>query len=180
MKVRFGLRIKFFFLFFVFMVVLTGAIIYVTRNSYEDTIIDKYYEHAVSIAKLSASVLDGDKIEKYVVNGMETDGYQEDLARLNNIKEETNAYYVYVMYPYTKEEGIYIFDAVMTKEQIELVGSESAVLGDEVYFGEDFILTDVFYENREQYKSVLPESEYKKLENMKEDDNPYLLKLYFK
>ena len=49
-----------------------------------------------------------------------------------------------------------------------------------LYFGEDFILTDVFYENREQYKSILPESEYKKLENMKEDDNPCLLKLYFK
>ena len=75
-----------------------------TKNSYEDTIIDKYYDHAVSIAKLSASVLDGDKIEEYVVNGVETDGYQEDLERLNNIKEETNAYYVYVMYPYTKEE----------------------------------------------------------------------------
>ena len=49
-----------------------------------------------------------------------------------------------------------------------------------LYFGDDYMLTDVFYENREQYKSILPESEYKKLENMKEDDNPYLLKLYFK
>ena len=33
---------------------------------------------------------------------------------------------------------------------------------------------------REKYKSILPEAEYKKLEAMTEDDNPCLLKLYFK
>ena len=49
-----------------------------------------------------------------------------------------------------------------------------------LYFGDDYLLVDVLYENRETYKSILPESEYKKLETMKEDDNPCLLKLYFK
>ena len=49
-----------------------------------------------------------------------------------------------------------------------------------LYFGEDYLLTDVLYDNREAYKNILPESEYKKLEAMKEDDNPCLLKLYFK
>ena len=49
-----------------------------------------------------------------------------------------------------------------------------------LYFGDDYLLVDVLYENRETYKSILPESEYKKLEAMKEDDNPCLLKLYFK
>ncbi len=49
-----------------------------------------------------------------------------------------------------------------------------------LYFGEDYLLTDVLYEDRETYKSILPEAEYKKLEAMTEDDNPCLLKLYFK
>lgn len=49
-----------------------------------------------------------------------------------------------------------------------------------LYFGDDYLLVDVLYDNREAYKSILSESEYKKLEAMKEDDNPCLLKLYFK
>ena len=44
----------------------------------------------------------------------------------------------------------------------------------------DFLLTDVLYDDRETFKSILPETEYRKLENMLEDDNPCLLKLYFK
>ena len=48
------------------------------------------------------------------------------------------------------------------------------------YFGEDYLLTDVYYDDREMYKGILPDSEYKKLEAMLEDDNPCLLKLYFK
>ena len=49
-----------------------------------------------------------------------------------------------------------------------------------LYFGDDYIMTDILYDNRESFKSILPESEYAKLELMKEDDNPCLLKLYFK
>ena len=49
-----------------------------------------------------------------------------------------------------------------------------------LYFGDDYILTDIFFDEREKWKSILPASEYQKLESMKEDDNPCLLKLYFK
>ena len=49
-----------------------------------------------------------------------------------------------------------------------------------LYFGEDYLLTDVLYDDHEKFKSILPEAEYQKLENMLEDDNPCLLKLYFK
>ena len=40
-------------------------------------------------------------------------------------------------------------------------------------------LTDVLYDDRETFKSILLKEEYQKLENMQEDDNPCLLKLYF-
>ena len=49
-----------------------------------------------------------------------------------------------------------------------------------LYFGEDYLLTDVLYDDREKFRSILPESEYQKLKSMLEDDNPCLLKLYFK
>ena len=44
----------------------------------------------------------------------------------------------------------------------------------------EIFISDIYYDKRETYKNILPESEYKKLEAMKEDDNPCLLKLYFK
>ena len=49
-----------------------------------------------------------------------------------------------------------------------------------LYFGDDYLLTDVLYDDRETFQSILPKEEYQKLENMLEDDNPCLLKLYFK
>jgi hypothetical protein len=64
-----------------------------------------------------------------------------------------------------------VFDHLDTKE---------CRMNPPLYFGEDFLLTDVLYDDRETFKSILPETEYRKLENMLEDDNPCLLKLYFK
>lgn len=49
-----------------------------------------------------------------------------------------------------------------------------------LFFGNDYLLTDIQYDKREDFKSILPKTEYQKLENMLEDDNPCLLKLYFK
>lgn len=49
-----------------------------------------------------------------------------------------------------------------------------------LYMDDDCFISDIYYDKRETYKSILPESEYKKLEAMLEDDNPCLLKLYFK
>lgn len=48
-----------------------------------------------------------------------------------------------------------------------------------LFWGDDYILTDVLYDNRESLKPILSKDEYQKLETMLEDDNPYLLKLYF-
>ncbi|MCD8038034.1 MAG: HAMP domain-containing protein [Lachnospiraceae bacterium] len=138
MKVRFGLRSKFLVIFLLLALVLSSAIAYVTRISYESTIIEKYYDHAISIVKLAASVMDGDRIQNYARTLEMTEEYQADLDRLNNIKQETEVYYLYVMYPLSEEEGIYIFDASLTQEQIALVGEGEATLGDLVNFGDNF------------------------------------------
>lgn len=81
----------------------------------------------------------------------------------------SRAPYTYVFYDKRQGKG-YAFDEL----------ADGCRMNAPLYFGEDYMLTDVVYEEREQYQSVLPESEYKKLEDMKEDDNPCLLKLYFK
>ena len=58
--------------------------------------------------------------------------------------------------------------------------AEGCELNYPLYMDDDCFISDIYYDKRETYKSILPESEYKKLEAMKEDDNPCLLKLYFK
>ena len=47
-------------------------------------------------------------------------------------------------------------------------------------FEEEYIVQFAFSEEFEAYQSVLPPTEYQKLRNRQEDDNPCLIKLYFK
>lgn len=47
-------------------------------------------------------------------------------------------------------------------------------------FTDDYMIILLNRDNYDNFKPILPESEHKKLEAMTEDDNPCLLKLYFK
>ena len=47
-------------------------------------------------------------------------------------------------------------------------------------FTDDYLIILLNRNNYYNFMSILPDSEYKKLEAMTEDDNPCLLKLYFK
>lgn len=47
-------------------------------------------------------------------------------------------------------------------------------------FNEDFLTCIVFNEDFPNYEKVLPPEEYQKLEERLEDDNPCLIKFYFK
>ena len=89
MKVKLGLRPKFILVFLVFMIILSGVMAYVIKDRYEQTIIGKYYDHAMSIVKLAASEMDGDRIKTYVETMEESEEYKADLAWLNKIKKET-------------------------------------------------------------------------------------------
>ena len=76
----------------------------------------------------------------------------------------------HVFYDKEHHEGL-VFDYLDEKE---------CRMNSPLYFGNDYLLTDIHYDNRETFQSILPKEEYQKLENMLEDDNPRLLKLYFK
>ncbi len=49
-----------------------------------------------------------------------------------------------------------------------------------MYFCDDFLLSLASYEDMEVYKHVLDEQEFAKLANRTEEDNPFLVKCYFK
>lgn len=110
------------------------CISYATNKEYEDTIQDKYYEHAISVAKLSASIVDGDKVVQYSTSLAKDADYDLMLNQLNNIKKQTNVYYLYVMWPVSNENGIYVFDTDLTDEQMKIINSTPAVLGEDVAF----------------------------------------------
>ena len=57
---------------------------------------------------------------------------------------------------------------------------EKCELNYPLYMDDNYLISDIYYDKRELFKSILPDSEYQKLESMTEDDNPCLLKLYFK
>ncbi len=57
---------------------------------------------------------------------------------------------------------------------------EKCELNYPLHMDDDCFISDIYYDKRKLFKSILPDSEYKKLEAMTEDDNPCLLKLYFK
>lgn len=75
----------------------------------------------------------------------------------------------HVFYHKKKEKG-YVFDYL----------SEGCRMHHPLYLGDEYLITDIVYEDRETFQSILSKEEYQKLENMQEDDNPCLLKLYFK
>lgn len=138
MKFKFGLRPKFIIIFIAFSVLISAAIIQFSKLSFKQSITEKYNDNAIGVAKLAASIIDGDQVEYFAQNRIKTVEYYDALDQLNNIKEQTNVYYLYVIYPLDKENGIYIFDAELTKEQEEAVGDTASTLGDEVFIGENF------------------------------------------
>lgn len=153
MKIR--LIYKIMFIFLLFSLGLAIVIGYVTNKDYEKTITQKYYEQAQSVAKLSASVVDGNNIEKYATERKKDENYEEELKKLNNIKMNTGVYYLYVMYPLSDEEGIYIYDTELTEEQAIAIGDNvSADLGYEVEF-----INEEGVDNFESAKKVLKTGE---------------------
>lgn len=126
---------KLLIIFFLFTLGVGSAICFVTTKNYKKVIYDRYYEKAKTTSKLSASVIDGELVKKYATTLEKDENYEKILEELNNIKKQTNAYYLYVMYPISDEKGIYIFDTELTEEQAEDIGdSEAADLGYNVEF----------------------------------------------
>lgn len=138
MKIRFGLQLKFILIFLVFGFCIAYGIYREMEDISSVMIQEQAYQNAISIAKLTASVLEPDKIEEYAITLEPDEAYWEMKERIDNIKLQTDTYYLYVMYPYNEQEGVYIFDAKLTKEQIRQIGDSEEELGSPVDLSENF------------------------------------------
>lgn len=135
MKYKFGLRLKFILIFIIFSIIISAAIVVFSRMSFKASITQKYSDDAINVAKLAASILDGDDIEEFARDRIHNDKYDDYLKQLDNIKNQTDVYYLYVLKPLDENTGVYIFDAKLTKEQEVAIDGTASKLGDEIPFG---------------------------------------------
>lgn len=116
-KRKIGLRVKFTLLFILFAAVVMTTVSLVTYKNYEEAMMKKYADEAVSVARLAASFLDGEEMLRYGKTLTEDEEYKRLEALLDNIKEQTGVAYLYVMMPVSEDNMVYIFDAGTQEEK---------------------------------------------------------------
>lgn len=116
-KRKIGLRVKFTLLFILFAAVVMTTVSLVTYKNYEEAMMRKYADEAVSVARLAASFLDGEEMIRYGKTLTEDEEYKRLEALLDNIKEQTGVAYLYVMMPVSEDNMVYIFDAGTQEEK---------------------------------------------------------------
>lgn len=139
-KRKIGLRVKFTLLFILFAAVVMATVSLVTYRKYEEAMMKKYVDEAISVAKLTASFLDGDEMVRYGESLIKDEEYDRLEALLDNIRLQTGVAYLYVMMPVSDDAMIYIFDAG-TKEQRDA--------GEVVYLGWEGVYDDNFLSAKE-------------------------------
>lgn len=152
MKVRLGLQFRFFVIYLIFGLCMTYGMYTIVQKSYVRIIYEKYYENALGIGNLAACILNGDKVTEYVQTGQTDAEYDEWKRQFNNMKDNMDVYYLYVMYPITDEKVVYVMEADFTEEQREQVQGEAGTLGEEVSSW------DTFAAAKDVYHTGLPSS----------------------
>lgn len=135
-KRKIGLRVKFTLLFILFAAVVMATVSLVTYRNYEKAMMKKYADEAISVAKLTASFLDGDEMVRYGETLAADEEYERLEALLDNIRLQTGVEYLYVMMPISDDAMIYIFDAG-TQEQRD--AGEVVYLGWVGIYGDNFL-----------------------------------------
>lgn len=119
---------------------------YASWNEYTDF----YYSKARETAVMAATLVDGDKIGKYLRTG-ETDEYYEELGTIfANIKREYSMQYLYIYQP-GSDSLVYILDAqIETDDPANISG-----------------LGDVYHYEETEYQYLVPDVQAKRASNQK-------------
>ena len=146
MKRRFGLQMKITLIFLGVMAVITAAVLLVMEYNNRVIIKERFYDYAVGIGSLTAGLVTAQEVMEYQEQlnaGSEAmelpTEYYEDLQRLQTIQGHTNIQYLYVIYPISETEGIYIYDVEDEEEQDNIISETAHTPGDLVN------LKDVFH-----------------------------------
>lgn len=147
MKHRFGLQMKVTLIFLGVMAAITAAVLTVMEYNNEIIIEERFYDYAVGIGSLTAGMITAEEVMEYqeLLNTASDaiklpEEYYEDLNRLQTIQSHTNIQYLYVIYPVSETEGIYIYDVEDGKEEDSEIAEPAHVPGDRVNLEDGFRL----------------------------------------
>lgn len=94
---------------------------------------------------------------------------------------QNDHYYYTQLYTYSIKRRRNVFYSKIEDETIVFDKTkEGIVLSQPFIFNDDYIICTATYEDLEAYKKVLSTEEFNKIAGRKEDDNPFLVKFYFK
>lgn len=149
MKHKIGLQMKTTLLFFVFILLITLAVVLLTDHNNEEAIDEIYLQYAVDIGKLVSGRVTADEIQYYMDSGKKDERYGTIQKEIQQIQEKMNIQYLYIIYPVSRQEGIYIFDADRVEDgEIKVRGND---------FGKRVnLLEEGFGEAEEVMESGLP------------------------
>lgn len=124
MKRRFGLQAKITLIFLGVMAAITVSVLIVMDYNNQVIIEERFYDYAVGIGSLTAGMVTAQEVLDYQEQLSSTPEtvelppeYYSDLKRLETIQSHTNIQYLYVIYPVTQTEGIYIYDVADQEEE---------------------------------------------------------------
>lgn len=91
---------------------------FIGLKKYKNTIQEVYNTNAYTIANIAASYVDGNKIAEYLKTNTIDDDYNEMAQRINTLRANSQADYIFISVP--NEDGYltYIFDAVSANPDI--------------------------------------------------------------
>lgn len=114
-KIKVGLLMKFTALFLSFAVIVFFTVGVITYDNFEEALMQRYTDEAVTIANLAASYLDGDEVVRYSITREPDEEYERLKGILDNIKEQSGVHGLYVIMPVSDHSTIHIFDAQSLK-----------------------------------------------------------------
>lgn len=96
-------------------------------------------------------------------------------------RQNEKYYYTQLVFGFSPQQGRYnIFYRKSDDKSFFFHKTTEGVTLQPMYFCNDFLLSLASYEDIEAYGNVLDKGEFAKLENCTEEDNPFLVKCYFK
>ena len=95
-------------------------------------------------------------------------------------KQLEKYYYAMIVYGFTPTGRKCLFYRKSDGKSFFFHQTTEGVVLNPMYFCDDFLLSLASYEDIEAYKHVLNKQEFAKLKNRTEEDNPFLVKCYFK
>lgn len=141
-SLKFSLGMTLFFLVFV----MGAVLIFFSYRAFYSTYMNFYSVKAQDLVRMSAALVDGDRIGDYVESGKKDSYYEQLSQQFNQIKENaTDITCLYIFVP-GKDSFVYVLEAYTKSDDREAI----ALLGDTFVYGEN------------EYKYLVPDIQAKK------------------